>query len=118
MHKGIFDRRLPVTHDPAPYCPARAKHDTHLSENNGRSARRQPQPDADFPMLIFVAVPETGSLTRAAERLGLAKTMVRKHMQRHKAKVGASLPLGCRAVSLKQAGPPDGTTPTRMGKVP
>jgi DNA-binding transcriptional LysR family regulator len=42
-------------------------------------------------MLIFVAVAETGSLTRAAERLGLAKTMVSKHMRRLEAEVGASL---------------------------
>jgi len=42
-------------------------------------------------MLVFVAVVETGSLTRAAERLGLAKTMVSKHMQRLEAEVGVSL---------------------------
>jgi DNA-binding transcriptional LysR family regulator len=40
---------------------------------------------------VFVAVVEAGSLTAAAERLGLAKTMVSTHMQRLEAEVGASL---------------------------
>ncbi|WGS54248.1 LysR family transcriptional regulator [Paraburkholderia sp. D15] len=42
-------------------------------------------------LAVFVAVVEAGSLTAAAERLGLAKTMVSKHMQRLEAEVGASL---------------------------
>jgi DNA-binding transcriptional LysR family regulator len=40
---------------------------------------------------IFVAVVEAGSLTAAAESLGLAKTMVSTHMQRLEAEIGASL---------------------------
>lgn len=42
-------------------------------------------------LAIFVAVVEAGSLTAAATRLGLAKTMVSTHMQRLEAEVGASL---------------------------
>lgn len=42
-------------------------------------------------LAVFVAVVEAGSLTGAADRLGLAKTMVSKHMQRLEAEVGASL---------------------------
>ncbi|WP_168790677.1 LysR family transcriptional regulator [Paraburkholderia aromaticivorans] len=42
-------------------------------------------------LAIFVAVVEAGSLTAAAARLGLAKTMVSTHMQRLEAEVGASL---------------------------
>ncbi|KGW01391.1 LysR family transcriptional regulator [Burkholderia pseudomallei] len=42
-------------------------------------------------LAIFVAVVEAGSLTAAAERLGLAKTMVSAHVQRLEAEVGASL---------------------------
>jgi DNA-binding transcriptional LysR family regulator len=42
-------------------------------------------------LTIFVAVVEAGSLTAAAARLGLAKTMVSTHMQRLEAEVGASL---------------------------
>ncbi|MBR8476603.1 LysR family transcriptional regulator [Burkholderia cenocepacia] len=40
---------------------------------------------------IFVAVVEAGSLTAAAERLGLAKTVVSTHMQRLESEVGANL---------------------------
>ena len=40
---------------------------------------------------IFAAVIEAGSLTGAAERLGIAKTMVSTHLQRLEAEVGASL---------------------------
>lgn len=40
---------------------------------------------------IYAAVVEAGSLTAAAERLGLAKTVVSTHMQRLEAEVGASL---------------------------
>lgn len=42
-------------------------------------------------LAIFVAVVECGSLTAAAERLGLAKTMVSTHMQRLEAEVSANL---------------------------
>ena len=42
-------------------------------------------------LMVFVSVVETGSITRGAERLGLAKTMVSKHIQRLEAEVGASL---------------------------
>lgn len=42
-------------------------------------------------LAVFVAVVEAGSLTAAAERLGLAKTMVSTHLQRLEAEVGASL---------------------------
>jgi DNA-binding transcriptional LysR family regulator len=42
-------------------------------------------------LLVFVAVVEAGSLSAAARRLGLAKTMVSTHMQRLEAEVGASL---------------------------
>jgi DNA-binding transcriptional LysR family regulator len=42
-------------------------------------------------LAVFVAVVEAGSLTAAATRLGLAKTMVSTHMQRLEAEVGASL---------------------------
>ncbi len=42
-------------------------------------------------LAIFVAVVEAGSLTAAANRLGLAKTMVSTHMQRLEREVGASL---------------------------
>ncbi|WP_323122332.1 LysR family transcriptional regulator [Burkholderia alba] len=42
-------------------------------------------------LAIFVAVVESGSLTAAAARLGLAKTMVSTHMQRLEAEVRANL---------------------------
>ncbi|CAG9266349.1 Transcriptional regulator ptxR [Paraburkholderia unamae] len=42
-------------------------------------------------LTVFVAVVEAGSLTAAAERLGIAKTMVSAHMQRLEREVGASL---------------------------
>ncbi|WP_233854791.1 LysR family transcriptional regulator [Paraburkholderia sp. HD33-4] len=42
-------------------------------------------------LAIFVAVIDAGSLSAAATRLGLAKTMVSTHMQRLEAEVGASL---------------------------
>ncbi|RDS86138.1 LysR family transcriptional regulator [Dyella psychrodurans] len=40
---------------------------------------------------VFVAVVEAGSLTRAASRLGIAKTMVSAHLQRLETEIGASL---------------------------
>ncbi|NTY40692.1 LysR family transcriptional regulator [Burkholderia diffusa] len=42
-------------------------------------------------LAIFVAVVDSGSLTAAAERLGLAKTVVSTHMQRLESEVGANL---------------------------
>ncbi len=42
-------------------------------------------------LVVFVAVVETGSLTAAAERLGIAKTMVSAHIQRLEKELGASL---------------------------
>jgi len=42
-------------------------------------------------LVVFAAVVEAGSLSAAAERLGLAKTMVSTHMQRLEAEVGATL---------------------------
>ncbi|HWW07237.1 LysR family transcriptional regulator [Collimonas sp.] len=42
-------------------------------------------------LLVFVTVVEAGSLTAAANRLGLAKTMVSTHMQRLESEIGASL---------------------------
>jgi DNA-binding transcriptional LysR family regulator len=42
-------------------------------------------------LLVFAAVVEAGSLSGAAERLGLAKTMVSTHMQRLEAEIGATL---------------------------
>jgi DNA-binding transcriptional LysR family regulator len=42
-------------------------------------------------LAIFVAVVDGGSLTDAAERLGLAKTVVSTHMQRLESEVGANL---------------------------
>ena len=42
-------------------------------------------------LVVFAAVVEAGSLSGAAERLGMAKTMVSTHMQRLEAEVGATL---------------------------
>src|SRR5688500_2956008 len=42
-------------------------------------------------LVVFVAVAENGSLTAAAEKLGIAKTMVSAHMQRLEAELGSSL---------------------------
>lgn len=56
-------------------------------------------------LAVFVAVVEAGSLTAAAERLGIAKTMVSTHMQRLEAEVGASLLVRTtRRVSVTEAG--------------
>ncbi len=56
-------------------------------------------------LAIFVAVVEAGSLTAAAERLGLAKTMVSTHVQRLEAEVGASLVVRTtRRLNVTQAG--------------
>lgn len=42
-------------------------------------------------LVVFVAVVETGSITAAATRLGLAKTMVSTHMQKLEAEIGSNL---------------------------
>ncbi|WP_206950821.1 LysR family transcriptional regulator [Trinickia acidisoli] len=42
-------------------------------------------------LVVFAAVVEAGSLSAAADRLGLAKTMVSTHIQRLEAEVGATL---------------------------
>ena len=56
-------------------------------------------------LAIFVAVVETGSMTAAAARLGMAKTMVSTHMQRLEAEVGASLLLRTtRRLTVSEAG--------------
>ncbi|WP_211462336.1 LysR family transcriptional regulator [Collimonas silvisoli] len=54
---------------------------------------------------VFVTVVEAGSLTAAANRLGLAKTMVSTHMQRLESEIGASLLVRTtRRLSLTDAG--------------
>ena len=56
-------------------------------------------------LAVFVAVIEAGSLTAAADRLGIAKTMVSTHMQRLEAEVGASLLVRTtRRISVTEAG--------------
>jgi DNA-binding transcriptional LysR family regulator len=56
-------------------------------------------------LTVFAAVVEAGSLSAAARRLGLAKTMVSTHMQRLEAEVGASLLVRTtRRLSLTDAG--------------
>ncbi len=56
-------------------------------------------------LVVFVTVVEAGSLTAAAARLGIAKTMVSAHMQRLEQEVGASLLLRTtRALRLTEAG--------------
>jgi len=56
-------------------------------------------------LVTFAAVVEAGSLTAAAERLGLAKTMVSKHMQLLEAEVGVSLLVrSTRKLALTEAG--------------
>ncbi|GGY80940.1 LysR family transcriptional regulator [Cellvibrio zantedeschiae] len=42
-------------------------------------------------LVVFTAVVETGSITAAAKRLGLAKTMVSAHMQKLEAEIGSHL---------------------------
>lgn len=42
-------------------------------------------------LVVFVAVVETGSITAAAKRLGLAKTMVSAHMQKLELEIGSNL---------------------------
>lgn len=56
-------------------------------------------------LAIFVAVVEAGSLTAAAGRLGLAKSMVSKHMQLLEAEVGVALLVrSTRTLRLTEAG--------------
>lgn len=56
-------------------------------------------------LVVFVAVVETGSLTAAADRLGIAKTMVSAHIQRLEKEVGASLVVRTtRRLSVTEAG--------------
>ncbi len=42
-------------------------------------------------LVVFAAVVETGSITAAANRLGLAKTMVSTHIQKLEAEIGSNL---------------------------
>lgn len=56
-------------------------------------------------LITFVAVVEAGSLTAAADRLGLAKSMVSKHMQLLEAEIGVGLLVrSTRRLSLTEAG--------------
>ncbi|HEX8406526.1 MAG TPA: LysR family transcriptional regulator [Duganella sp.] len=56
-------------------------------------------------LITFVAVVEAGTLTAAAARLGLAKSMVSKHMQLLEAEIGVGLLLrSTRRLSLTEAG--------------
>src|SRR3546814_11292829 len=56
-------------------------------------------------LFVFLAVAENGSLTAAARRLGIAKTMVSTHMQRLEAELGVGLlTRTTRKVSLPEAG--------------
>ncbi|MRX10845.1 LysR family transcriptional regulator [Pseudoduganella sp. FT25W] len=56
-------------------------------------------------LTTFVAVVEAGSLTAAAERLGLVKSMVSKHMQLLEQEIGVGLLLrSTRKLSLTEAG--------------
>lgn len=56
-------------------------------------------------LVVFAAVVESGSLSAASERLGLAKTMVSTHMQRLEAEVGTTLIVRTtRRSSLTEAG--------------
>lgn len=56
-------------------------------------------------LAVFVAVVEAGSLTAAATRLGLAKTMVSTHMQRLEGELGARLLVRTtRRISLTEPG--------------
>lgn len=56
-------------------------------------------------LAVFVTVVDAGSLTAAASRLGLTKTMVSTHMQRLEAEIGASLLIRTtRRLSLTDAG--------------
>ncbi|GAB2872967.1 LysR family transcriptional regulator [Paraburkholderia jirisanensis] len=56
-------------------------------------------------LLVFIAVVETGSLTRAAQRLDMGKTKVSKNIQRLEFELGASLIVRTtRRISLTEAG--------------
>ncbi|CAN7147074.1 LysR family transcriptional regulator [Trinickia sp. LjRoot230] len=56
-------------------------------------------------LLTYIAVIETGSLTRAAERLGIGKTAVSKNIQRLEHELGASLIVRTtRRINVTEAG--------------
>jgi DNA-binding transcriptional LysR family regulator len=56
-------------------------------------------------LFVFVAVAENGSLTAAAGKLGIAKTMVSTHVQRLEAELGVSLfTRTTRKITLTEAG--------------
>jgi DNA-binding transcriptional LysR family regulator len=56
-------------------------------------------------LAIFIAVVESGSLTRAAERLGIGKTTVSTAIQRLESEVGAGLLVRTtRRLSVTEAG--------------
>ena len=56
-------------------------------------------------LVVFAAVVETGSITAAAKRLNLAKTMVSSHMQKLEAELGVGLLVRTtRRMQLTQAG--------------
>ena len=56
-------------------------------------------------LLVFNAVVEAGSLTAAGQRLGLANTMVSRHMQLLEAEIGVSLlTRSTRRLTLTEAG--------------
>ncbi len=56
-------------------------------------------------LVVFVAVVENGSLTAAARKLGIAKTMVSAHVQRLEAELGVSLlTRTTRRITLTEAG--------------
>jgi DNA-binding transcriptional LysR family regulator len=56
-------------------------------------------------LVVFVQVIESGSITAAAQRLGLTKAMVSTHMQRLEAELGASLLVRTtRRLALTEAG--------------
>jgi DNA-binding transcriptional LysR family regulator len=56
-------------------------------------------------LLTYIAVIETGSLTRAAQRLGVGKTAVSKNIQRLEQELGASLIVRTtRRISMTEAG--------------
>lgn len=56
-------------------------------------------------LVVFAAVVEAGSITAAAKRLGLAKTMVSAHMQKLEAEIGSNLLVRTtRSLHLTEAG--------------
>lgn len=56
-------------------------------------------------LVVFVAVVETGSITAAAQRLGLAKSIVSAHMQKLEVEIGSNLLVRTtRSLHLTEAG--------------